>query len=147
MPTPAQPSSDETSSRLHRPQQYRGDDRGKRVGVAEFISLLPWATGPWHRSRRISVDTWKLYDLTHRDHVIWNPTSTGKLDELIELLDLGPSRGCSTWLPARESSSSASRSGSADLRVRASAASLSTSRRSAVPTFEHWLLAGPPTPK
>jgi ubiquinone/menaquinone biosynthesis C-methylase UbiE len=36
------------------------------------------------------VDTWKLYDITHRDHVICNPTSTGKLDELIELLDLGP---------------------------------------------------------
>jgi cyclopropane fatty-acyl-phospholipid synthase-like methyltransferase len=36
------------------------------------------------------VDTWKFYDITHRDHVVCNPTSIGKVDELIALLDLGP---------------------------------------------------------
>ncbi|MGA2512340.1 MAG: class I SAM-dependent methyltransferase [Candidatus Limnocylindrales bacterium] len=36
------------------------------------------------------MDTWKFYDITHRDHVVCNPTSVGKLDELIGLLDLGP---------------------------------------------------------
>ena len=36
------------------------------------------------------MDTWKFYDITHRDHVVCNPTSPGKLDELIGLLDLPP---------------------------------------------------------
>ena len=36
------------------------------------------------------MDRWKFYDITHRDHVVCNPTSVGKLDELIGLLDLGP---------------------------------------------------------
>ena len=36
------------------------------------------------------MDTWKFYDITHRDHVVCNPTSVEKLDELIGLLDLGP---------------------------------------------------------
>jgi SAM-dependent methyltransferase len=36
------------------------------------------------------VDRWKFFDITHRDHVVCNPTSVGKLDELIGLLDLGP---------------------------------------------------------
>lgn len=36
------------------------------------------------------MDRWKFYDITHRDHVVCNPTSLGKLDELIGLLDLGP---------------------------------------------------------
>jgi len=35
------------------------------------------------------MDTWKFYDITHGDHVICNPTSLAKLDELIGLLDLG----------------------------------------------------------
>jgi SAM-dependent methyltransferase len=34
------------------------------------------------------MDTWKFYDVTHRDHVVCNPTSLAKLDELIGLLDL-----------------------------------------------------------
>ena len=34
------------------------------------------------------MDTWKFYDVTHRDHVVCNPTSVAKLDELIDLLDL-----------------------------------------------------------
>jgi len=34
------------------------------------------------------VDTWKFYDVTHRDHVVCNPTSPDRLDELIALLDL-----------------------------------------------------------
>jgi SAM-dependent methyltransferase len=34
------------------------------------------------------MDTWKFYAITHRDHVVCNPTSIAKLDELIDLLDL-----------------------------------------------------------
>lgn len=34
------------------------------------------------------MDRWKFYDITHRDHVICNPTSVTRLDELIGLLDL-----------------------------------------------------------
>ncbi len=36
------------------------------------------------------MDTWKFYDITHRDHVICNPSSIEKLDEIIGLLDLPP---------------------------------------------------------
>jgi SAM-dependent methyltransferase len=36
------------------------------------------------------MDTWKYFDITHRDHVVCNPTSVAKLDELIGLLDLPP---------------------------------------------------------
>lgn len=36
------------------------------------------------------MDTWKFFDITHRDHVICNPSSVGKVDELIGLLDLRP---------------------------------------------------------
>jgi SAM-dependent methyltransferase len=36
------------------------------------------------------LDRSKFFDITHRDHVVCNPTSVGKLDELIGLLDLGP---------------------------------------------------------
>jgi SAM-dependent methyltransferase len=35
-----------------------------------------------------AMDTWKFYDITHRDHLLCNPTSVEKLDELIGLLDL-----------------------------------------------------------
>jgi SAM-dependent methyltransferase len=38
----------------------------------------------------VRVDRWKFFDITHRDHVICNPTSISRLDELIGLLDLGP---------------------------------------------------------
>ena len=34
------------------------------------------------------MDTWKFYDVTHRYHEVCNPTSRGKLDELVELLGL-----------------------------------------------------------
>lgn len=36
------------------------------------------------------MDRWKFFDITHADHVICNPTSLAKLDELIGLLDLPP---------------------------------------------------------
>ena len=36
------------------------------------------------------MDTWKFYAITHRDHVVLNPTSIAKLDEVIGLLDLPP---------------------------------------------------------
>lgn len=34
------------------------------------------------------MDTWKFYDITHREHVVCNPTSAEKLDRLIALLRL-----------------------------------------------------------
>jgi SAM-dependent methyltransferase len=34
------------------------------------------------------VDTWKFFDITHRDHLICNPTSEAKLDEIVRLLEL-----------------------------------------------------------
>ena len=36
------------------------------------------------------LDIWKFFDVTHKYHVIWNPTSISKIDELIELLKLDP---------------------------------------------------------
>ena len=36
------------------------------------------------------MDTWKFYDITHREHVICNPTSEEKLTRLVELLRLPP---------------------------------------------------------
>ena len=41
------------------------------------------------------MDTWKFYGITHADHVVCNPTSTERLDELIGLLDFEP--GASVW--------------------------------------------------
>jgi SAM-dependent methyltransferase len=34
------------------------------------------------------VDIWKFYDITHRNHLICNPTSPEKLDRLVELVGL-----------------------------------------------------------
>src|SRR5512140_3293522 len=34
------------------------------------------------------MDTWKFYDITHREHVICNPTSEEKLTRLVELVRL-----------------------------------------------------------
>lgn len=36
------------------------------------------------------LDQWKFRDVSHRDHVVCNPTSEQKLDELVALLDLHP---------------------------------------------------------
>ena len=36
------------------------------------------------------MDTWKYFDITHREHTVCNPTSLGKLEALIALLRLGP---------------------------------------------------------
>ena len=36
------------------------------------------------------MDMWKYYGITHADHVVCNPTSSERLDECIELLELGP---------------------------------------------------------
>jgi SAM-dependent methyltransferase len=36
------------------------------------------------------MDIWKFYDVTHRYHEVWNPTSRAKLDELVGLLRLNP---------------------------------------------------------
>ena len=34
------------------------------------------------------MDTWKFYDITHREHVVCNPTSNDKLARLVGLLRL-----------------------------------------------------------
>ena len=34
------------------------------------------------------MDRWKFFDITHRDHVVCNPLSVEKVDELVRLLDL-----------------------------------------------------------
>jgi len=34
------------------------------------------------------MDTWKFFDITHREHLVCNPTSEGKLARLVELLRL-----------------------------------------------------------
>jgi SAM-dependent methyltransferase len=36
------------------------------------------------------LDIWKFFDATHKYHVVCNPISTAKIDELIELLTLDP---------------------------------------------------------
>jgi SAM-dependent methyltransferase len=36
------------------------------------------------------MDTWRYYDITHRDHVVCNPTGVERLDEIVGLLDLPP---------------------------------------------------------
>ncbi len=36
------------------------------------------------------MDIWKFFDVTHKHHVVCNPMSTAKIDELIELLKLNP---------------------------------------------------------
>lgn len=36
------------------------------------------------------LDRWKFFDVTHKNHVVCNPMSTAKLDELISLLALSP---------------------------------------------------------
>ena len=41
------------------------------------------------------MDTWKYFGITHADHVVCNPTSPERLDELIALLDLAP--GANVW--------------------------------------------------
>lgn len=36
------------------------------------------------------MDRWKYFGITHRDHIVCNPTSSAKLDELVDLLPLQP---------------------------------------------------------
>ena len=36
------------------------------------------------------MDLWRFFDITHREHVVWNPISIEKLEELIALLRLRP---------------------------------------------------------
>jgi SAM-dependent methyltransferase len=36
------------------------------------------------------MDRWKYFGIAHRDHVVCNPTSSGKLDELVALIPLSP---------------------------------------------------------
>lgn len=36
------------------------------------------------------LDRWKFFDITHKNHVVCNPMSTVKIDEMIELLKLDP---------------------------------------------------------
>ncbi len=41
------------------------------------------------------MDRWKFYAITHQDHVVCNPTSVERLDEVIAWLDLPP--GAAVW--------------------------------------------------
>ena len=41
------------------------------------------------------MDTWRYYGITHADHVLCNPTSPERLDEVINLLGLAP--GAVAW--------------------------------------------------
>src|SRR5512140_3921834 len=41
-----------------------------------------------HASARILMDRSKYFDITHRDHVVCNPLSVEKVDEIVCLLDL-----------------------------------------------------------
>jgi SAM-dependent methyltransferase len=41
------------------------------------------------------MDTWKYFAITHADHVVCNPASSERLDELVGLLDLDP--GARVW--------------------------------------------------
>jgi 2-polyprenyl-3-methyl-5-hydroxy-6-metoxy-1,4-benzoquinol methylase len=52
--------------------------------------LLGLQTKTQNLSGGTDVDTWKFFAITHADHIVCNPTSIGKLDELIALLDLLP---------------------------------------------------------
>lgn len=36
------------------------------------------------------MDIWKFFDITHREHIVCNPMSMAKLEELMELLRLAP---------------------------------------------------------
>jgi cyclopropane fatty-acyl-phospholipid synthase-like methyltransferase len=36
------------------------------------------------------MDLWKYFDITHREHVLCNPTNVEKIDELITLLRMEP---------------------------------------------------------
>jgi SAM-dependent methyltransferase len=38
--------------------------------------------------RAIAMDRWKYFDITHRDHIVCNPLSVAKLEELVGLLAL-----------------------------------------------------------
>jgi hypothetical protein len=40
--------------------------------------------------RRSNVDLWKFFDITHREHVICNPMSVERFEDLIALLRLSP---------------------------------------------------------
>ncbi|MFI5259211.1 MAG: SAM-dependent methyltransferase [Candidatus Limnocylindrales bacterium] len=57
-------------------------------GGAHRPSSLPRPPPP--DNEESALDTWKFYDITHRDHVVCNPSSVEKLDEIIGLLDLPP---------------------------------------------------------
>ncbi len=38
----------------------------------------------------MNMDQWKYFDITHREHILCNPISVEKIEELISLLHLGP---------------------------------------------------------
>jgi SAM-dependent methyltransferase len=41
----------------------------------------------------VTLDTWKFYDITHKKHLVCNPTSEAKLVHLVRLLDLPKGAG------------------------------------------------------
>ncbi len=59
---------------------------------------------PGVRQKSWTMDTWKFYDITHREHVVCNPTSEEKLARLVELLRLPPGAAWLTSPVARANS-------------------------------------------
>ncbi len=76
------------------------------TGVMPDSRRLPWSSGARRAlagrdvnrigardtrreaSETMAMDTWKFYDITHREHVVCNPTSEDKLARLVDLLRL-----------------------------------------------------------
>ena len=57
------------------------------------------------------MDVWKFFDITHREHIICNPMSLAKLEQLITLLSLKPGAPCLISPLERASFSSGLQSG------------------------------------
>ena len=58
---------------------FNNIDNSKNHSKQNRVSSMEW-----------KMDIWKFYSVTHAYHVVCNPMSTAKLDELIGLLELNP---------------------------------------------------------
>ena len=67
-----------------------GERGGHRriVAASDRAATRPRAAATDAAQGGPALDTWKYYAITHADHVVLNPTSPARLDELIGLLDL-----------------------------------------------------------
>ena len=64
--------------------QPSGNPRRRRPGFCRE-RRRPERTG-----RTVLVDRWNFFDISHRDHLVCNPLSSEKVDELVAVLDLSP---------------------------------------------------------